>query len=346
MTEVLAHYPVAKAIQERRTIKSYKTDPVDIELLQELLDIAVWAPNHKLREPWRFIAFVNEGRRTLAHLLYRQSEKGKAGAGMNKAKLATWLSVPAYLIVVMPENPHPKAWQEDYAAVSTMIQNFQLAAWERGLGANWKTGDVIYTPEFRQAVGVQPGEKIVGLFHIGYPAALPKAQPRTPAVDRLTVIDDATVSAQQDAFPILVSADNVFMNLPAMTKSEAIQFAGEKLHALGYVDEAYISSMHEQEKASSTYLCNGVCAPHGSLSMSKSVSRSGVVILHFPDGIDYENGETVYLMIAVAAEQMYQSDILNKATAMFAHKEHAQAVAGAGTVESFLQLFAEAERIV
>lgn len=181
--------PVADLIRERRTVRLFKSDEVPRSLLLELLNVAVWAPNHEFREPWRFILFQGEARRTFAEAMirtYSSEEREKYG----KNKKAYLESVPAHLIVVLKEDPRPKAWEEDYAAVCSLIQNFQLAAWERGLGVVWKTNHYGYDPKFRETAGVGPGEKIVGVLHVGYPAVIPPARPRTPAEELLTVFPE------------------------------------------------------------------------------------------------------------------------------------------------------------
>ena len=45
---------VDAAVRSRRTHKAFRPDPVDAETLDELLDLARWAPNHHLTNPWRF----------------------------------------------------------------------------------------------------------------------------------------------------------------------------------------------------------------------------------------------------------------------------------------------------
>lgn len=60
-TEIERYAGIAKTIRERRSIKNhYKNDPVPGELVVELLNDAVWAPNHGLREPWKFIFVSTE----------------------------------------------------------------------------------------------------------------------------------------------------------------------------------------------------------------------------------------------------------------------------------------------
>ncbi|WP_281282531.1 nitroreductase family protein [Paenibacillus piri] len=65
---------------------------------------------------------------------------------------------------------------------------FSLLAWEHGIGMVWESYPLMHEPAFREALGIGPGEKVVGSLHVGYPAAIPAAQPRTAADRLLTVI--------------------------------------------------------------------------------------------------------------------------------------------------------------
>jgi nitroreductase len=98
------------------------------------------------------------------------------------------LSEPAaFLIVVMTEDPRQKQNDENFAAVSALIQNFQLLAWEKGLGVVWKTNPFIYEPQVRELLGVRSGERIVGILHLGYFDQIPPARERTPAEEKFVV---------------------------------------------------------------------------------------------------------------------------------------------------------------
>ncbi|CAG7650959.1 Putative NAD(P)H nitroreductase YdjA [Paenibacillus solanacearum] len=186
--EVERQRTVADTIKERRSVRLFKSDPVPTPLLLELLNVAVWAPNHENRQPWRFILFKDEGREVFASAMvatYASEEREKYGV----PKYNYLMKVPAHLIVIMKEDPRQKQWDEDYAAVCALIQNFQLAAWEQGLGVVWKTNNYNYNPGFRETAGIRPGEKIVGVLHIGYPEVVPRVQPRTSAEQLLTIVD-------------------------------------------------------------------------------------------------------------------------------------------------------------
>ncbi|AIC95680.1 nitroreductase family protein [Shouchella lehensis] len=176
-------------IKGRRSIKKFKSDAVSIDEIVSLLEVAKWAPNHKLTEPWRFILFAEEGKEAFIDA-YKKSQLGADQTLPEKAKkkAAYFNQIPLHLVVVMPEHPRQKTWDEDYGAVSAMIQNFQLAAWARGIGMIWRTNDWIYDPVFREAIGVESGEKIIGTLMIGYADFVPEAKERTSIKDKLTIV--------------------------------------------------------------------------------------------------------------------------------------------------------------
>ncbi|KMK75302.1 nitroreductase family protein [Alkalihalobacillus pseudalcaliphilus] len=175
-------------IRERRSIRDFKSDPIPTEEVISLLNDAVYAPNHGKREPWRFIIFEGEGKKTFADAViqtYTTEQKEKKADNMMKY----YQDIPLHLLVVMPEDPRQKKWEEDMCATSAMVQNFQLLAWEKGMGVCWKTNAYNLDPSFREAVGVKPGEKIVATLHIGYYDIVPKAKKRTMVEDKLVVIN-------------------------------------------------------------------------------------------------------------------------------------------------------------
>ncbi len=186
MTE---QYPMSQLIRERRTVKKFKEESISTELLSELLEVAIWAPNHKLREPWRFIIYNGEGREVLGNAMANIASKGAKMKKSPEEMKKHYESIPAHILVVMPEDPQPFVREEDYAATCALIQNFQLAAWERGVGVFWKTDSFLTLPEFREAAGVRPGEKIAAILHVGYIDIVPKPRKRTPIDEKLTIID-------------------------------------------------------------------------------------------------------------------------------------------------------------
>lgn len=182
--------PIDHTIVARRSIKKFKTDPIAVEEIIELLNIAKWAPNHKVNEPWRFKLYAGAGKEKFVQA-FLDSMKTADGEIPQKAlnKAQYFRDIPLHLVAIMPVDPRQRRFDEDYGALSSVLQNFQLAAWERGIGMIWRSNDWIYDPVFREAIGVGPGEKIVATMMMGYPAHIPEKQPRTDIREKLEIID-------------------------------------------------------------------------------------------------------------------------------------------------------------
>ncbi|MCJ8012428.1 nitroreductase [Paenibacillus sp. KQZ6P-2] len=176
---------LAQIIRGRRSVKTgYKNIPVPQELVLELLNDAIYAPNHKLREPWRFI-FVP----TAAKQMFALEMAQHYPDDMFEYRVKYFNEPAAYLIIVMPDIDDPKQYDEDYGAVSSMIQNFQLLAWERGLGSVWKTNMHIHDPNVKEMLGVQSEERIAGFLHLGFFDEAPEGKTRTRAEEKFTVYE-------------------------------------------------------------------------------------------------------------------------------------------------------------
>ncbi|PIC73519.1 nitroreductase [Sporosarcina sp. P17b] len=180
---------VEKSIMGRRSIKKFSADPVDIDEIIELLNVAKWAPNHKLTEPWRFQLYADEGKEKFIEAFLTSQKRDGEVTDKAKNKAAYFRTIPLHLVVIMPEDSRKKRWDEDYAAVSAMIQNFQLAVWERGIGMIWLTNDWTHDPVFKDAIDVKSDEKIVGTLMIGYPKHVPRPEERADIRKVLKVID-------------------------------------------------------------------------------------------------------------------------------------------------------------
>lgn len=104
--------------------------------------------------------------------------------------------------------------------------------------------------------------------------------------------------------------ENIFLGLDTVTKEEAIVLAGKKLVENGYVNENYIDAMLEREKIMTTFMGMGVAIPHGVNEAKKEVKNSGIVILQFPEGVDFD-GEKAHLVIGIAGVGNEHLEILS-----------------------------------
>lgn len=180
---------VRDAIIQRRSIKAYNGQPVEREELLTILEDAVWAPNHQLREPWRFVVACGKELFDLYEVLKEFAiPKWKDLTTEDLEKQMKKFTTPGgYVFVIVPEDIRQKERLEDYAAASMLIQNVQLLAWDKGIGSCWKTPGFLDNPKFRKALGVQSGERIISMLQLGYYDEMPKAAKRT-SVDKLITI--------------------------------------------------------------------------------------------------------------------------------------------------------------
>lgn len=184
---------LARIIKERRSVHQFDSREVEPDLVRELLDTSVWAPNHRLTQPWRFVLVHGAGRERLANIARGNIEKRESDPAkreeMGRKFYERFMNVPVFLVVVQKENPNMAVREDDFAAMSCLIQNFSLLAWERGLGLVWESYPLLAQSEFRETLGIVAGERAIASLHIGYPAKVPPAQPRIPAAELLTVIN-------------------------------------------------------------------------------------------------------------------------------------------------------------
>ena len=147
---------VEQAIRSRRTHKAFGPQPVEAGVLEELFELARWAPNHHLTNPWRFRVI---GPRSLERL--------KAAAGAEAA--AKLDRCPTLVVCSCALSGDPEQDEEDLHATACAAYIVLLSAHARGLAGYWRTPAVLRTPEGREAVGLPDAERFVGLLHVGHP---------------------------------------------------------------------------------------------------------------------------------------------------------------------------------
>jgi len=100
----------------------------------------------------------------------------------------------------------------------------------------------------------------------------------------------------------ILSERNILLGLSGESKEEAINRAGDLLEENGYITDRYIKGMMQRDEVATTYIGNGVAIPHGVNEVKNEIKKTGIVFLQYPDGIDYGDGNTAYLVIGIAGK--------------------------------------------
>ena len=166
---------VETAIRTRRTHKVFTGEPLTRSELEELLELANWAPNHNLTVPWRFRVV---GPATLKRLKEAAGPEGAAKLG----RCPTLVAVSGRL------SGDPIQDEEDLHATAVASYIVLLAAHARGLAGYWRTPGLLRTEEGRAALGLPPEERSVALLHLGHPRQQ-RPVPERPAAESTVFLD-------------------------------------------------------------------------------------------------------------------------------------------------------------
>jgi nitroreductase len=176
---------LAAVARGRRSIDLFEPEPVAPRVLMDAIDVARWAPNHRLTEPWRFYLVGRETARRLVDLAaeHELATKSERAAEARRARLG---AIPGFFVLTSQRSDDALLDRENYAACCCAAQNLMLYLWTRGVGVKWTTGAVTRLPRFAELLGVDPAkEAIVGFFWYGTPKVVP-AQERRPVEEIVT----------------------------------------------------------------------------------------------------------------------------------------------------------------
>jgi nitroreductase len=151
-------------IKNRRNIKKFKSEQVQLDLIYSWLEAAKMAPNHRMTEPWEVYFIGPETRAKLNH----KTDFGNA---------------PILIAVLSKHGATAIEKEENALATACFIQNFNLAAWAEGVGTFWSSIGI--TAKNRGILSVPDDSDLVGVLGIGYPEIIPDPKPRTSIINKI-----------------------------------------------------------------------------------------------------------------------------------------------------------------
>lgn len=146
-----------EAILTRRTYKEFSGEPINHEQLEKLLELATYAPNHRLTEPWRFFVVPHERVADLATAVTRSIRDDDHPKLLKKRKMfgERLPNLGAFITVArtpIPDDPRTNA--EELAACACAVQNILLGATAMGFGSFWSTEKIFERPMVREFLGI------------------------------------------------------------------------------------------------------------------------------------------------------------------------------------------------
>jgi nitroreductase len=176
---------IAELIRSRRTTNLFEPEPVATEMLLDAIELARWAPNHRLTEPWRFYVLGPDTAAAAAQCWadFETELKGQVAGDARRKRLD---AIPGHFVLTSARDEDPLIELENYAACCCAAQNLMLYLWQRGVGVKWTSGAIIREPRLYQLLGIDSErETIAGYFWYGRPKVV--GEQRRRAVDEITV---------------------------------------------------------------------------------------------------------------------------------------------------------------
>ena len=168
-----------QAIRTRRTHKAFGRQPVEAALLDELFELARWAPNHHLTNPWRFRVLGPHTRERLLEL----AEASQPGSAVKLRRAPT-------LVVVSVRTTGEEAQdREDLLATAVAAYIVLLGAHARGLAGYWRSVPLLEDPQTRDLLGLEAREAPLGLLYLGLPVQEQRVPDRAPPGEFATYLD-------------------------------------------------------------------------------------------------------------------------------------------------------------
>ncbi len=178
---------LAQLIRERRTIQAFTKEKVPDELVKHALSLSLWAPNHRLTFPWRYMLVSGNRREKLADLAaeLKAAKKGELLPVAHEAVRATVLNPSHLLMLGLKNEPDSEVDKENFATLACSVQILSMVLWEQGVGAKWSTSGFTKHAKTYDILGISREQvRLEGCIFIGKGSVVPHASAR-PNLERI-----------------------------------------------------------------------------------------------------------------------------------------------------------------
>ena len=181
---------VYEALYRRRMAWDFRDQPVPRDALDRMLATAVWAPNHRLTEPWRFYILEkgSAAAERVAGLAYDFALQRSGNEQRAAATRDSLLRTPVLIYAYSTPGRDEEGTRENYASVCCAAHNMALAGVAEGLAVTWETGGPTRHPDLAETLGAEADWALATMLSVGYPAENPRSE-RTPVANFVRWLD-------------------------------------------------------------------------------------------------------------------------------------------------------------
>ncbi|HEY6976781.1 MAG TPA: nitroreductase [Chitinophagaceae bacterium] len=179
-------------IRARRSVKPGLMNGRQIadSVIQQLLELADWAPTHGYTEPWRFVVYKGDA---LDQFCTEHAELYKKVTPPEKFNITKYEKLKqsagklSHLVIVYLKRAENSKIPvlEEIAAVAASVQNILLGATALGIASMWSTGGVTHQPVLKTYLGLQENDLVMGLLHFGYADEIPEGKRMVPLSEKI-----------------------------------------------------------------------------------------------------------------------------------------------------------------
>ena len=157
------------AITLRRSAKRLSEPAPSPQQLQTMLEAAVMAPDHHELKPWRFVILEGAAKTAFGQVMVDalRARRGDATPGQIEKEGRKLDRAPLVIVVATVHVESPLPFDELVNATAAAVQNLLLAATDLGIGSIWRSGDAIFDPAIKTALGFTADDSINGFIYLG-----------------------------------------------------------------------------------------------------------------------------------------------------------------------------------
>ena len=147
---------VFECIKTRRSVRGYTDQKVDSEMLDKILQSAIWTPSGKNGQPWKFKIVEDKT------IINRLSDLSVYGS---------WMRTASHFILIFLDKSFSYNYIKDVQSCGAAMQNIMLTAHSLGVGSCW-IGEIL--PKAKDVKSIlninNDNIELMGIVTLGYKA--------------------------------------------------------------------------------------------------------------------------------------------------------------------------------